>query len=332
MTPLLEMCNVRHVFTSSAVKSRVEAVALDGVSFAVSSTRPSITGIVGESGSGKTTLARLLLGIIAPTEGEVRYEGKPLGSLSRQARRAFRRNVQPIFQDPFEVFNPFYRVDHVLSTPVKRFKLAGSRQEVQRRVGEALEAVGLRESETLGRFPHELSGGQRQRIMVARALLLRPQVILADEPVSMLDASLRASILGNLRTLNSEFSISLVYITHDLTTAYQICDTILVFYRGSVVEAGSTDAVIRSPKHPYTQLLISSIPLPDPRRRWREDATGPDEGRRVSQGCKFAPRCPSAHEPCWASAPPRFVTGEGHVVACFLYREPEAVAAGVVPT
>jgi oligopeptide/dipeptide ABC transporter ATP-binding protein len=318
MTPLLELQNVRKVFG----KSSSGTVALEGVSLSLSSESPSITGIVGESGSGKTTLARLILGIIEPTAGKVLHQGKDIASMSKGERKEFRRAVQPIFQDPFDVFNPFYRIDHVLTTPIKRFKLANSRGEVQQMVATAVEAVGLRPAETLGRFPHELSGGQCQRIMVARAFLLRPRVIIADEPVSMVDASLRATILDSLQMLNRELGVSVLYITHDLVTAYQICTNIVVFYRGAVVEAGSVDEVIRAPKHPYTQLLVASTPLPDPKRRWGADAIAVEEdSRRPTGGCKFAPRCPSAHDPCWTTVPPLYRSEHNRAVACFLHRD-----------
>jgi len=232
---------------------------------------PSATAVAGESGSGKTTMARLLLGFIKPTSGQILYKGVDITRMDRAQRQAYRREVQPIFQDPFEVYNPFYRVDHVLTTPLRNFGIESEPKAAQKRIEEALEMVGLRPRETLGRYPHELSGGQRQRIMVARALLLRPKVIMADEPVSMVDASLRATILDELRKLNTEFEISLLYITHDLTTAYQVCDDIVVLYQGSVVEAGSVERVIREPKHPYTQLLVSSIPLTDRSKRWGQD-------------------------------------------------------------
>ena len=168
--------------------------------------------------------------------------------------------MQAVFQDPFEVYNPFYNVDHVLTTPVAKFYPKASKEEGVAMIEEALRAVGLRSDETLGRYPHQLSGGQRQRVMVARALLLRPRVIVADEPVSMVDASLRATILESLLNVHRLYNISIIYITHDLTTAYQLCENILMMYRGYVVEAGSVDLVIKDPQHPYTQLLIDSIP------------------------------------------------------------------------
>ena len=249
--------------------ARPRMTAVDDFSLAIADEPPSITALVGESGSGKTTLARLLLGLIEPSEGAVLYKGADIRTLSGARLSAFRRDVQVIFQDPFEAYNPFYRIDHVLETPVLNFGLAGSRREARRMIEETLRAVGLRPEETLGRYPHQLSGGQRQRIMVARALLIRPRVIIADEPVSMVDASLRATILTNLRELHDNFGISLIYITHDLTTAYQISQNVIVLYRGLIAEAGDVEKVVGDPKHPYTRLLIGSIPYPDPDRPGR---------------------------------------------------------------
>lgn len=326
MIPLLEARQVTKVFGGGLVQSH-ETVALEDFSFTIDTDQPLITGVVGESGSGKTTMARLLLGFESPTEGEVLYEGKDLRQLSRQGWRAFRRDVQAIFQDPFEVFNSFYKVDHVLKVPIAKFGLAESRQGRQALMEEALQTVGLRPEETLGRYPHQLSGGQRQRIMVARALLLKPQLIIADEPVSMIDASLRATVLTNLRQLRDEFGISLIYITHDLTTAYQICDNIIVLYEGSVAEAGDVQRVVKEPRHPYTSLLIGSIPLPDPDRHWsdRPEASLLDESIRGSAGCKFTPRCPHAFAPCVEQAPPLFQTDRNRAAACYLYQDAPAL-------
>src|SRR6266568_4105701 len=267
MTAFLECRHVTKIF-GGGLFSRGQNTALEDFSLQITSQPPSITAIVGESGSGKTTLARLLLGVIAPTRGEVRYLGKTFGSMTGAERRAFRRDVQVIFQDPYDAYNPFYKIDHVLAKPIANFQLASSKSEGRGLIKEALEAVGLRPEDTLGRYPHQLSGGQRQRIMVARALLAKPRLIIADEPVSMVDASLRATILGSLRKLNQDFGISVLYITHDLTTAYQISQNIIVLYGGSVSEAGDVELVVQHPKHPYTQLLIGSIPSPNPRHRW----------------------------------------------------------------
>jgi oligopeptide/dipeptide ABC transporter ATP-binding protein len=324
MTALLEARNVTKIF-GGGLFDKSRTVALDDFSFKVDADNPSVTAIVGESGSGKTTLARLLLGLVAPTEGEVLYNGKNVERLGNADRRQFLRDIQVIFQDPFEVYNPFYRIDHVLDTPIKNFGLAKSSKERRELIDEAMEAVGLRSEETLGRFPHELSGGQRQRIMVARALLLRPKLIIADEPVSMVDASLRATILGSLLRLNREFGISLIYITHDLTTAFQVSEDIMVLYRGSLAEAGDVDQVVQEPEHPYTRLLVGSVPLPDPDLPWEgERAIGRPAGELGEEGekfCKFHDRCPFAMPMCVQTAPPLFHTHPNRVTACFLYRE-----------
>jgi oligopeptide/dipeptide ABC transporter ATP-binding protein len=340
MTALLEAQQVSKVFGGGLFDKRV-TVALDAFSFAIESEPPRVTAVVGESGSGKTTLARLLLGLVSPTSGQVRYNGTDLQTLARQERRAFLRDVQMIFQDPYEVYNPFYRVDHVLETPIAEFKLASSAQAARALMHESLRAVGLRPDETLGRYPHQLSGGQRQRIMVARALLIRPRLIIADEPVSMVDASLRATILDNLRQLNRDYGISIIYITHDLTTAFQISDNIIVLYRGAVAEAGDVDLVVKQPRHPYTQLLINSVPEPDPKHAWGQVETldegseptasatvvianvgaARQHGGRIQTGCTFADRCPHVMDICRQTAPPLFHLDPGRAASCFLYRD-----------
>ncbi|MCB0123714.1 MAG: ABC transporter ATP-binding protein, partial [Caldilineaceae bacterium] len=304
---LLEAENVTKVFGGGLLNQR-RTVAVEEVSLSITEEKPTITALAGESGSGKTTLARLLLGMTQPSAGAIRYRGQDLAAMPSTERRAFRRQVQAIFQDPFEVYNPFYRVDQVLTIPVRKFKLAASRAEADRLIEESLAMAGLRPEDTLGRYPHQLSGGQRQRIMVARALLLNPKVILADEPVSMVDASLRATILESLMKLKRELGISLVYITHDLTTAYQISENIYILYRGAVAEMGSVDQVIKDPQHPYTRLLISSIPLPDPDIHWggEDELERKAQARNLSnssQGCKFANRCPFVMTECHAKQP-----------------------------
>jgi oligopeptide/dipeptide ABC transporter ATP-binding protein len=323
MTILLEARNVTKTF-GGGLLDRDHTVALEDFSFAIDSAIPSITAIVGESGSGKTTLARLLLGLVGPTSGQVLYQGRDVHALSGTQHRAFRRDVQAIFQDPYGVYNPFYRVDHVLTTPVAKFHLAKSRSQARGLIDDALRAVGLRPEEILGRFPHQLSGGQRQRVMVARALLLRPHLIVADEPVSMVDASLRATILGSLRLLNQERGISIIYITHDLATAYQVADNIIVLYRASVAEAGDVERVVKVPQHPYTQLLIASIPQVSTERSWLDEPQLPQRDLAAG-GCKFVARCPVAMPICQQSAPPLFHTEPRRVVACHQYAESGAM-------
>ncbi len=321
MSALVE---TQHVTQRFGNPKKEHTVALDDFSFSISESVPSFTAVVGESGSGKTTLARILLGFQYPTEGTVRYRGTDIHKFTARERQTFRREIQAVFQDPFEVYNPFYKVDHLLTVPISRFKLAASRAEARDLMETALRTVGLRPEETLGRYPHQLSGGQRQRITVARALLLKPRLIVADEPVSMVDASLRATILESLHTLRRDFGISFLYITHDLTTAYQVSDNIIVLYRGSVAETGDVEQVIKAPLHPYTQLLVASIPLPDPERRWGEDvvASGQAEaGGGEQRGCKFADRCPYAMPMCRESPPPLYRTDPHRSVACYLYRD-----------
>jgi len=268
MPAILEAKNVTKVFGGGFLSREQENIAVNDISMSLDQKNPKIIAVAGESGSGKTTLARLLLGIANPTSGSVEYDGKNLKDISRTQRREFRREVQPIFQDPYGSYNPFYKVDHVLFSPINNFKMAENRDEAVYMVNQALEMVGLVPVETLGRLPHQLSGGQRQRVMVARALLLKPRVILADEPVSAVDASLRATILDAVSRLNKELGIAVVYVTHDLTTAYQISDEIMILYKGNLVEAGDVETVIKNPKHPYTQLLIDSIPEADPNKKW----------------------------------------------------------------
>ena len=326
MTALLEARHVTKVF-GGGLFDRTKTVALDNFSMSIGGDSPSITAVVGESGSGKTTLARLLLGVTAPTEGSVLYKGKDLRKFSGSESREFLNDVQVIFQDPFEVYNPFYQVDHVLTTPIDYMNLAKSRKDKWRLIEEALETVGLRPEETLGRYPHQLSGGQRQRVMVARALILKPKIILADEPVSMIDASLRATVLGNLKRLKDEFGISIIYITHDLTTAYQICDNIIVLYRGAVAEAGSVDLVVRNPSHPYTRLLVGSIPVPNPDRQWSAEAAAAFPNTKPgSASCKFVDRCPVAMAKCLQQVPPLYQTDPQRAAACFLHEHAPVLA------
>ncbi len=319
---LLEFDNVTMAFGGNK-RNPDDVVALEDLSLVIEADKPSIIAIAGESGSGKTTLARLGLGMIKPTGGRVIYKGQDLWALSNRERRDYRREVQAIFQDPFAVYNPFYTIDRLLLTPIRTFKLADNRAQARELMVDALTKVGLRADEVLGRYPHQLSGGQRQRIVVARSLLLQPKIIVADEPVSMIDASLRANILTKLKQLRDEFGISLLYITHDLATAHQISDKIFVLYRGRVVEVGDASTVIQHPQHPYTQLLVSSIPRPDPEKTWEgrveiplEELT-PGAGR---QGCLFRHRCPHVMPEC-ETRPGHYRGGYGQSVACYLYSE-----------
>lgn len=317
---LIELKNVSKIFGGK----RDMTVALDNMSFSLPENFPKIVTIAGESGSGKTTMGMLMLGFYAPTFGEVLFRGTDLRELDSKGMFQYRRQVQAVFQDPFAVYNPFYKVDNLLSIPIKNFKLANSKEESREMMENALRRVGLRPEETLGRFPHQLSGGQRQRIAVARALLLQPKLLITDEPVSMVDASLRSTILKSLRALNQEYGIPIFYITHDLTTAYHISDYIMILYRGNVMEAGDVDQVIRNPKHPYTQLLVASIPWPDPDLEWGGIDIIIPSGKiayHELKGCKFAPRCPHVMDICHEAPPHLYRVSEATVASCYLYRD-----------
>lgn len=314
--PLLDMQGVTIAFGGGF--RRPPFVALEGLNLSLPSDRPQIVAIVGESGSGKTTLGRAALGLLPPSQGEVRFQGQDIWANGLVHRKEFRRLSQAIFQDPFSVFNPFYPVEHLLRTPLARFGIETARGRQDARIAEALLKVGLRPEQVIGRYPHQLSGGQRQRIVVARALLLNPKLIVADEPVSMIDASLRANVLENLRALRDDQGISILYITHDLATARQVSDRIVVLYRGRVVETGQASTVISQPRHPYTQLLMASVPRPDPDRGWpTETSSAQATDSRDRRACVFLGRCPHRTDAC-ASQPTARTVAKDHQVSCHL--------------
>ena len=321
--PLLDIRKVTKIYGGGFLRSGEQVIALQDFSLAVNEKPAMITTIAGESGSGKTTLANLILGFISPTSGQILYKGRDIATLKGRERLEYRREVQAVFQDPYEVYNPFYRVKHIFDLVIKRFKLARNKREAREVIEEALNVVGMRGEEVLEKYPHQLSGGQRQRMMVARAFMLKPRLIVADEPVSMVDASLRAMILDIMLRMRDEYSISFLYITHDLSTAYQIGDQIYILYQGCVAEKGDTVEVIENPKHPYVQLLINSIPVPDPNQRWDTNISLPPEEElrgQVKSGCRFYPRCPARMDRCLVERPPLYpVDDANHEVACYLY-------------
>jgi oligopeptide/dipeptide ABC transporter ATP-binding protein len=323
--PLLEIHNATKVYGGGWFRKGDSVVALQDFDLAIMEEPATITAIAGESGSGKTTLASAVLGFITLTSGQILYRGNDIASLTRPQLLEYRKQVQAVFQDPYEVYNPYYRVKHIFDITIAHLRLAGSQGDAGQLIEDALRVVGLRGEEVLEKYPHQLSGGQRQRIMVARAYMLRPRLIVADEPVSAVDASLRASILDVMMRLRRESGISFLYITHDLSTAYQICNDIYVLYQGSVAETGTAMEVIDDPKHPYVQLLINSVPVPDPDVKWGElIGTPTEESLRASvdSGCRFYPRCPERMDRCLAERPPLGgVGGVKHRVACFLYTD-----------
>ncbi len=331
--PLLEIRNATKIYGAGGLlgSSGPQTIALQDFNLTIAERPATITTIAGESGSGKTTLANVVLGFVTLTSGQIFYRGQDITSLKGARKLGYRREVQAIFQDPYEVYNPFYRVRHIFDIVIRRFRLASGKHETREMIEAALKVVGLRGEEVLEKYPHQLSGGQRQRMMIARAYLLKPRLIVADEPVSMCDASLRATILDIMLRLRDEFNISFLYITHDLSTAYQIGDDIYVLYQGSVAEKGRTIRVIENPKHPYVQLLIDSIPVPDPEERWDIDVALPSEEAlrdRVDSGCRFYPRCPYRMDHCLTAPPPLYtIDGQSdHEAACFLYSEAQRLS------
>ena len=261
--PLLHVDHVTKDFVRGGLLSRQRIRAVNDVSFQLDAARPEIFAIIGESGSGKSTLASMILNLQHPSSGELRFRGQNLASIRGTAQRQhFMAQVQPIFQNPFEAFNPLKSLDHYLFMTARRFTDAKDDASAMRRSDEALRQVGLSLAEVRGRYPHELSGGQLQRVAVARALIPAPAIIVADEPVSMVDASLRMAIVNLFKTLRDELRISIVYITHDLATAYYISDRIIIMQRGSVVESGDARSVLANPQHPYSRELKAAVLQP----------------------------------------------------------------------
>lgn len=325
-TPVLDIVNASKSYQvgGGMFGKKREVVALQDFNLTIQNKPATITTIAGESGSGKTTLANLVLGFTNISSGKILYKGVDTASMTAAQRLEYRRDVQAVFQDPFGVYNPFYRIEHVFNQVVTHFKLGASKADGRARIEEALNVVGLLGEEVLRKYPHQLSGGQRQRIMMARAYLIKPKIIVADEPVSMVDASLRAAILDVMMRLRDEENISFLYITHDLSTAYQVGDQIYILYQGSIAEKGLTTKVIDKPQHPYVRLLVDSVPVPDPDEKWDTDIDLPDEEvmrAGDAKGCRFYPRCPNRWERCLTAAPPLFTTDEAHEAACYLYED-----------
>src|SRR5689334_10745594 len=263
MSALLELDHVSRSY-GGGLFARRQVLAVNDVSLRLEEGRPDIFTVVGESGSGKTTLARMILNMVPTSAGTIRFQSADLATIrGGAARRAFMKDVQPIFQNPFEAFNPMKRVDRYLFATARRIAGLSAETDVFQSADLALKDVGLSLAEIRGRFPHELSGGQLQRVAIARALISRPALLVADEPVSMIDASLRASIVNLLRELCRREGVSIVYITHDLATAYYVSDRIIIMRRGEVVESGQARAVLDNPQHPYSQLLKSSVLSPE---------------------------------------------------------------------
>jgi oligopeptide/dipeptide ABC transporter ATP-binding protein len=318
MTVLLRVKGLAKHFPARGSKGTIRAV--DGVSFEVR--RGETLGIVGESGCGKSTLARTLLRLINPTAGEIEFDGTDLCALDQRALRALRREMQMIFQDPFASLDPRLRVGAIVAEPLVIHRI-DDRASRRRAAIELLATVGL-DADAAGRYPHEFSGGQRQRIGIARALALRPKLIIADEPVSALDVSIQSQILNLLVRLKQQFGLSYIFISHDLAVIEHVSDRLAVMYLGRIVETAATEDLFARPSHPYTLALISAVPCRDPERRGqrvvlRGEMPNPET---PPPGCPFHPRCPKAMAVC-RTTPPREIdigrAGRPHLVRCHLY-------------
>jgi peptide/nickel transport system ATP-binding protein len=321
VTPVLEGRDLTRYFWvkqgSGPLARRVPVHAVDRVSVRLDAGK--VTAVVGESGAGKTTVARLLAKIIKPDEGEILLDGR---RAPRGRPRSYAATVQMVFQDPFASLNPVHTIRHHLIRPLEIHHMAGGNVDVA--VAELLRRVALKPAENFtGKFPHELSGGQRQRVAIARALAVRPRVLIADEPVSMLDVSIRLGVLNLLAELRDEERLAILYVTHDIASARYLADTIVVMYAGQLVESAPSATLTDSPAHPYTQLLLSAAPDPDRVTPPKLQGRGaPPSLSAPPSGCRFHPRCPFVMDICKREVPPSIEVSPGHVAACWLHVNP----------
>ncbi|NLG96911.1 MAG: ABC transporter ATP-binding protein [Chloroflexi bacterium] len=315
MDKLLEVNQLTKIYAQGSLIARALITAADNISFYI---KPAeIFTLAGESGCGKTTTSKIILGFEEASSGKVLHKGREKGPKEKVWLTS---GVQAIFQDPFSTFNPLRTVDSYFFETVQNYKLAETQKEAIDIIDTKLQMVGLSYKEFAGKYPNEFSGGQLQRISIARSLLTDPQLLIADEPVSMVDASLRMAIVNLFKKLRDEYGVSVLYITHDLATAYYVSDRIAIMFRGNIVEMGSVEQVLMDPKHPYTRLLRDSIPQADPKKRWKDRITLAEleQDEYLRQGCKFAGRCPQVMDICKQKIPADVIV-DGVQVRCHKY-------------
>lgn len=318
-TALLNVENLTKIFSTGFIKG-LEIRAVDDVSFTIN--RGEIVSLIGESGSGKTTIGKLILRLLTPTSGKILFKNKDVSSLKGNALKRYYKNVQGVFQDPFSSVNPLHKVDHVFNIIFENLLPDVSKEEKDALIETALRSVKLNPENVLGKYPHQLSGGQLQRVLLARALILHPELLIADEIVSMLDASVRIGVLNLLGEFREKHGMSVLFITHDLSLGYYISDKAIIMYRGTIVEMGDIKKVFHNPMHPYTQMLLQSVP--DLNVKWEFRRTikpeKEEKGIYAINGCRYVPRCPNKIEICQKRRPELIEVEKNHWVACHLIR------------
>lgn len=314
---LLEIKNISKSFHIGGMLSKKKLVAVDDINIDIDGTKPVILSIVGESGCGKSTLCKMILRLYDYDQGDIRLSGRSYKDRKRYNPFQFRLDVQPIFQNPYESFSMRKTVDSYLFNTALRLKIAKNRKEAEKLIDETLKSVGLSLEVVEGKYPTQFSGGELQRVSIARALITRPKIIIADEPVAAIDASMKMNIVNLFKELKDKYNVSFIYVTHDLSTAYYVSDYIATLYRGCLIEYGPAKEIMDKPAHPYTELLMNAVPRVG--EKWNQELVMPDteDKEYAITYCKFAPRCPYATEECRKSKPDLKVADDGRKVLCY---------------